>query len=106
MARGWHRGGHAVGGHTGRLVLPGMMERRYGRIINVASLAALVPAPAGHTLYAPAKALVVRFSEALAQEALKLMNERKITCLFITVPDDRRPLGILHMHDCLRAGVI
>ena len=49
-------------------VLPGMIERRYGRIVNVASLAALVPAPAGHTLYAPAKALVVRFSEALAQE--------------------------------------
>jgi uncharacterized protein len=49
-------------------LLPGMIARRYGRIINVASLAALVPAPAGHTLYAPAKALVVRFSEALAQE--------------------------------------
>ena len=45
-----------------------MIERGYGRIINVASLAALVPAPAGHTLYAASKAFVVKFSEALAGE--------------------------------------
>jgi uncharacterized protein len=49
-------------------LLPGMVERGYGRIINVASLAGLVPAPAGHTLYAAAKALVIKFSEALANE--------------------------------------
>jgi short-subunit dehydrogenase len=49
-------------------LLPGMTERGYGRIINVASLAALVPAPAGHTLYAASKAFVVKFSEALASE--------------------------------------
>lgn len=49
-------------------LLPGMVDRRYGRIINVASLAALVPAPAGHTLYAACKAFVVKFSEALANE--------------------------------------
>ena len=49
-------------------LLPGMIERGYGRIINVASLAGLVPAPAGHTLYAAAKALVIKFSEALSHE--------------------------------------
>ena len=49
-------------------LLPGMIEQGYGRIINVASLAALVPAPAGHTLYAASKAFVVKFSEALANE--------------------------------------
>jgi short-subunit dehydrogenase len=49
-------------------LLPGMIERRYGRIINVASLAGLVPAPAGHTLYAASKAFLVRFSEALSHE--------------------------------------
>jgi arabinose-5-phosphate isomerase len=42
---------------------------------------------------------------ALAQEALKLMSERKITCLFVTEPGEDAPLGILHMHDCLRAGL-
>ncbi|MBI4886741.1 MAG: SDR family oxidoreductase [Acidobacteria bacterium] len=57
----------AVAELTHRL-LPGMVERRYGRVINVASLAALVPPPAGHTLYAASKAFVVRFSEALAGE--------------------------------------
>ncbi|MEJ2817268.1 MULTISPECIES: KpsF/GutQ family sugar-phosphate isomerase [unclassified Caulobacter] len=41
---------------------------------------------------------------ALAAEALKLMNERRITVLFVV--DDGRPVGILHVHDLLRAGVI
>lgn len=49
-------------------LLPGMMERKYGRIINVASLAGLVPAPAGHTLYAAAKAFLIKFSESLGHE--------------------------------------
>ena len=45
--------------------------------------------------------------DALAAEALAQMNERKITCLFVVDEEDaaRRPLGILHIHDCLRAGV-
>lgn len=50
-------------------LLPGMIERRYGRIVNVASLAGLVPAPAGHTLYAAAKAFAIRFSQSLALES-------------------------------------
>ncbi|MEM7041595.1 MAG: KpsF/GutQ family sugar-phosphate isomerase [Pseudomonadota bacterium] len=43
--------------------------------------------------------------EALAAEALAIMNhpERPITVIFVLA--DRRPVGILHMHDCLRAGV-
>ncbi len=57
----------AVAELTYRL-LPGMIERRYGRIITVASLAGLVPAPAGHTLYAATKAFAIKFSEALAHE--------------------------------------
>jgi short-subunit dehydrogenase len=57
----------AVSELTYRL-LPGMIERRYGRIVNVASLAGLVPAPAGHTLYAATKAFAIKFSEALAHE--------------------------------------
>ena len=50
-------------------VLPGMVERRFGRIINVASLAGLVPGAAGHTLYAASKAFMVKFSQSLHLEA-------------------------------------
>jgi len=42
--------------------------------------------------------------QALVVEALGQMNAQAITSLF-AVDDDRRPLGILHIHDCLRAGV-
>jgi arabinose-5-phosphate isomerase len=43
---------------------------------------------------------------ALASEALGVMNASKITTLFATDPaDPERPAGILHVHDCLRAGV-
>ena len=41
--------------------------------------------------------------QALASEALGLMNARKITNLFVV--DSGTPVGIVHIHDCLRAGV-
>ncbi len=42
----------------------------------------------------------------LAEEALALMNERKVTTLFICETNGGETLrGILHIHDCLRAGV-
>jgi len=40
--------------------------------------------------------------EMLASEALAIMNSRTITNIFVT--DDGRAIGILHIHDCLRAG--
>lgn len=40
---------------------------------------------------------------ALAAEAVGRMNESKITSLFVT--EDEVPVGIVHIHDCLRAGV-
>lgn len=49
-------------------VLPGMVARRFGRIVNVASLAGLVPGSAGHTLYGASKAFMVRFSQSLHLE--------------------------------------
>ncbi len=42
-------------------------------------------------------------SSALAAEALLIMNERSITSLFAV--DGGVPVGILHIHDCLRAGI-
>lgn len=49
-------------------LLPGMRRRGHGRIVNIASLAGHVPAPAGHTLYAASKAYLIKFSQALALE--------------------------------------
>lgn len=46
--------------------------------------------------------------EMLAAEALACMNSApKVTCLFVVQSDDpaRRPAGVLHVHDCLRAGL-
>ena len=49
-------------------LLPGMRERRYGRVVNVASLAGFVPGTAGHTLYAASKAYLIKLSQSLALE--------------------------------------
>lgn len=50
------------------LFLPGMQSRKWGRIVNVASLAGLTPGAAGHTLYGAAKAFLISFSQSLAAE--------------------------------------
>ncbi|NRB03098.1 MAG: KpsF/GutQ family sugar-phosphate isomerase [Rhodobacteraceae bacterium] len=41
----------------------------------------------------------------LASEAVRLMNERKITCLFVTEDGRKDPIGLIHIHDCLRIGL-
>ena len=49
-------------------LLPGMQQRGYGRIANIASLAGHVPGSAGHTLYAASKAFMIKFSQSLGLE--------------------------------------
>lgn len=46
--------------------------------------------------------------DALAEEALAMMTQRspQVTCLFVVDPaQSRRVVGLLHIHDCLRAGL-
>lgn len=46
--------------------------------------------------------------EALAAEALRVMNEHAISTLFVVADTGAaagRPIGIIHLHDCLRAGI-
>ncbi|MGK2866729.1 MAG: SDR family oxidoreductase [Mycobacterium sp.] len=50
-----------------QLVLPEMVARRRGHIINVASLAGLMPVP-GQTVYAGTKSAVISLSSAMADE--------------------------------------
>jgi len=53
--------------HLTRLFLPGMVERRHGRVLNVASIAGFLPGPHMATYYA-SKAFVLSFTEALDAE--------------------------------------
>lgn len=46
-------------------------------------------------------------ADALAAEAVKRMEEHSITSLFVFErPGDRVPVGIIHLHDLLKAGVV
>lgn len=49
-------------------LLPGMICRNYGRILNVASVAGLMPGSVSHTLYGGAKAMLIKFSQSLHSE--------------------------------------
>lgn len=49
-------------------VIPGMVQRGSGAIINVGSMAAFSPGVAGNTLYPGVKSLMVKFSQALDAE--------------------------------------
>ncbi len=61
-----------------RLFLPSMIERRRGRILNVASTAAFQPGPLMAVYYA-SKAYVVSFSQAIHNEARS--HGVTVTCL-------------------------
>jgi len=57
--------------HGCQAVLPTMIRQRAGRIVNVASLSALL-APAGQATYAAAKAGVVALTQSLAKEVARI----------------------------------
>ena len=42
-------------------------------------------------------------ARALAVDAVRIMNEAAITVLFVV--KDGWPVGAIHLHDCLKAGV-
>ncbi|MEW6037211.1 MAG: SDR family oxidoreductase [Pseudomonadota bacterium] len=54
--------------HLTKLFLPGMLMRQSGRILNVASLAALQPGGPGAAVYYASKAFVLSFSRGLGAE--------------------------------------
>ncbi len=51
-----------------RHLLPDMLKHGFGRIVNVASLAGLVPASPGHTTYGAIKSYLIRWSASLSME--------------------------------------
>src|SRR5579859_3223015 len=57
--------------HGCQAVLPSMISRRSGRIVNISSLSALL-APAGQANYSAAKAGVVALTQSLAKEVARI----------------------------------
>lgn len=82
-----------------------------GRLIGIVTDGDLRRHMSGELLTSSVDAVMSRHPRtirprALAAEAVNVMNAQtpQITCLFV-VDEAMRPLGILHIHDCLRAGV-
>lgn len=80
-------------------VLPAMVARRYGRIINVASLAGFAPGVAGNTLYPGVKSLMIRFSQALDAEYRALGVKVTALCPGFTETEFAAQAGIQHVMD-------
>lgn len=81
-------------GRLAGIITDGDLRRALGRADLPASPVAAVMTAAPRTI-AP---------DALAAEALREINTRSITALFV-VDAAQRPVGLLHIHDLLRAGV-
>jgi 3-oxoacyl-[acyl-carrier protein] reductase len=65
--------------HGCQAVIPSMISQRGGRIVNIASLSAIL-APAGQTNYAAAKAGLVALTQSLAKEVARLNITVNVVC--------------------------
>jgi short-subunit dehydrogenase len=80
-------------------VIPGMVERRWGRMINVASLAGFAPGVAGNTLYPGVKSLMIRFSQALDAEYRAKGLKVTALCPGFTETEFAQRAGFQHVMD-------
>ena len=80
-------------------VIPGMVERGRGRIINVASMAAFSPGAAGHTLYPAAKSFAVKFSQSLDAELREKGVKVTAICPGFTLTEFAEAAGTQHLMD-------
>jgi arabinose-5-phosphate isomerase len=85
------------GGLTG-IITDGDLRRHWDRDLRAAKAADVMTRNPKTTL-----------SDRLAAEALAFMNDNQITQLFVldakAKSKTKKPVGILHIHDCLRAGL-
>lgn len=70
--------------HLTRLLLPPMLQRRHGRILNIASIASYMPGPMTATYFA-CKAYILSFSRAIASE----LRGSGVTCTALVVGPTR-----------------
>jgi hypothetical protein len=80
-------------------VLPGMAARRWGRIINVASLAAFSPGVAGNSLYPGVKSLMIKFSQSLDAENRGAGVKVTAVCPGFVKTEFATQAGIQHIMD-------
>lgn len=76
------------------IVTDGDLRRHFSRELSNDKVSQIM-SPKPHTVS----------TDSLAAEALSILSERKITSLFIVDAEDK-PVGLLHVHDCLSVGVI
>ena len=92
--RGFGVAGVIEGDHLAGIITDGDLRRHMEGLLDLNAVDVMTRNP--RTIAA----------EALAEEAVGVMNKLQITCLFVTQNGAGAPLGILHIHDCLRAGVV
>ena len=83
-------------------VLPGMVDRREGAILNVASIAGFQPMP-GMATYAATKAFAIAFSEALATELRGSGVSCSVLCPGPTRTEFSRIAGVADIERAFRA---
>ena len=86
-------GGGAVVG----IVTDGDLRRGLARAADIRTLTA------GDLMTRAPKTIA---SEALAGQAVAVMERHAITALLVLEPETRRPAGVIHLHDLLRANVV
>jgi len=86
--------------HTVRAIVPGMAERGWGRVINLASIGGVQPG-AGQPAYTASKAGVIGFTRSVAQE----FGARGVTANSILPGLIATPL-VLSMPEVLRAAYV
>ncbi len=92
--------------HLTRLVLPGMLEKKKGRILNVASTAAFQPGPLMAVYYAT-KAFVLSFTDAISAELEKTGIVVSSLCPGPTKSDFQKTAGLdLGMNIFRAAGIM
>ncbi|MCE8513191.1 KpsF/GutQ family sugar-phosphate isomerase [Ruegeria pomeroyi] len=81
-------------GHLAGIVTDGDLRRHMSGLLDKTAAQVMTAKP---TTIAP---------DALAEEAVAIMNARKITSLFVVDPAEPGVArGLLHIHDCLRVGL-